>query len=139
MGLAFSPAGPDPETRQLIAGSFWSLLLSQSRDLRPFTDHLFRWQLGGDGFMNYRKVGYERGEFFEQIVRVLIEEPDEAFGIRYDPERGYPYDGWFFDGHHGHVVGDERHCPECGGSGKQSIFPVVECCEVCGGSGVVGW
>jgi len=123
VGLSFSQAGPNGEAKARIAKSFWSLFLREPQDLEPFEDNYFN-----EGAWGYSLVGFERGSFFMESVSEHAYEYETGDGREYEvfPHFAFPQ-------------GEMFRCLDCDGTGIEDLFPFIEDCATCRGTGFVTW
>lgn len=109
------------EIREAVSGEFWSLLLSDPFDLRPFRGHFYDdYDHDCDGPL---EAGLDRAGFYVESVG------------NWDSEDGRVV----YDGHFGYPIRETRPCEECGGTGEESFCPAGAVCEICQGTGEVSW
>jgi hypothetical protein len=113
--LAFSKTAGDV-TRNAIAERFWSVLLQDTADVRPYSDFI---------------------EIADRILRVTFDTSGAILDCTTD-------DNVYFDeppdNHNGYGYFPTRWCLDCEGHGEEYVqYPIRQTCETCGGSGVVSW
>lgn len=114
-GLLFSKHGPGLTVRARIAKGFWSLLLSNSSDLAPFSDFYYN-ECG-----RYCAVGFEKGEFF--VEPISDDNDDEILEIASTHFELFP--------------NQPIPCPDCDGMGVEDSLLFPQDCQTCGGTGMV--
>jgi hypothetical protein len=122
-GLIFGRQCPPGELCDVIAESFWTLLLESPRELSDFDDSIYCDEIEYD-IAGYKRAGFANGRFFEAVASWNEDEYHSHAHC---------------DGHMGYVTGYTRLCPDCWGEGVDCFYPFAPYCETCDGAGYVAW